>query len=144
MSAPMAPSTNVGAGGGEATRAAAKTDASKAPAATAAIGSDGWIGRRDSLRLPRVAADDPLGDVRLGRGVWFDANRFGGDTDVHVIGADVLGRDGIGPDHCVAAHPYPGKNSGMVGDSHIVLQHGSRVGDIALVHDAVSMTVDVG
>ena len=32
----------------------------------------------------------------------------------------------------------------MIGDPHVVLQHGARVGDVLLIDDAVGVAVDVG
>ena len=50
----------------------------------------------------------------------------------------------LAPDHPVPAYPHAGEHRGVVGDAHVVLEHGAGVGHVLLLHDAVGVAVDVG
>ena len=90
-----------------------------------------------------LALGHPFGDVGLGRRVGLDADRLGGDADVHVERADVLRRHRHRADHRVPADPNAGQDGRVIGDAHVVLEHGPDVGHFLLIHDAVGVAVDV-
>src|SRR6185437_1989323 len=60
-----------------------------------------------------------------------------------VIRPDILGSDRAGADHPVLADVHSGKNGCVIGDANVVVYPRHSVGDIALVDDAVRVTVDV-
>ena len=92
----------------------------------------------------RMAVGHALGDVGLRGGVGLDANGLGRDADVHVIRPHVLGGHRDCADHRVPPDPHAGEHRGVIGDAHVVLEHGPRVGHVLLIHDAVGVAVDVG